>query len=77
MATLTELQADLATYKAARDRILTGAQEASLGGQRSRQAELAEINRAIRELETRIALARASSGGVRVTHTQAVFQGRR
>jgi primosomal protein N'' len=77
MATITELKERLAQYRAAEARILTGAQETSVGDQRARQAELANIQSQIRELENRIALAEASQGGPRLTHSQAVFGGRR
>ena len=76
MAAIQELTDRLALYKDAERRILTGAQEASLGGQRSRQAELKSIQDQIKELETRIAIAQASQGGPRVTHSVATFRGR-
>jgi len=77
MATITELQDRLAVYRAAETRILTGAQETSVGDQRARQAELANIQSLIRELENRIALAQASQGGLRLTHSTAQFRVRR
>lgn len=76
MATLTELQDDLALYKAARRRILEGSQEASQGDQRVRLADLGQIEKTITDLERRIAMLRAAQGGS-VSHSVAVFRGRR
>ena len=56
MATLAELQAELAKYEATRDKIL-GGQEYSVADRRLRRPDLATIERRISEL--RFAIARA------------------
>jgi hypothetical protein len=51
MATLTELQTDLITAKATRNKILTGAQKYNTKGQEILYPSLVEINKLIKELE--------------------------
>jgi len=77
MATLQELQDDLAAFKAARLRILEGSQELRVGSQAYRFADLEVLNREIASLEARIALVRAQQGGNSLNATTAVFRGRR
>ncbi|MHC1701788.1 MAG: hypothetical protein AB9900_12605 [Humidesulfovibrio sp.] len=71
MATLTELQADLAMYKAAERAIISGAQEYDIAGRKVTKATVFRVQEKISELEQRIATLR---GG---RHGQAVFAGRR
>ncbi|WP_034627450.1 hypothetical protein [Desulfocurvibacter africanus] len=61
MASLAELQADLAKYKAARDAALLG-QSYEVTGRKLTRANLRDINEAIAGLEQRIAI--AQSGGI-------------
>ena len=70
---LASLQEELAELKAARSRALQS-QEYGIGSRRNRMADLAEINRAIRDLETRIAIA-ANGGRINTGHV--VFGGHR
>lgn len=73
MATLSELQADLAKYRASRDKILDNAQEiGSTSGRSQTFASLATIERTISDLERRIALAR---NGGRITSSKVIFRG--
>lgn len=74
MTTLATLQEDLAVYRAARLKILSGAQEYSIGSRKSRRADLAPIEAAIKELETRIAI--LQNGG-KINTEHAVFGVRR
>ena len=75
MATLAELQEDLADLKQARKAVLIGGQEYEApGGRSTKRANLETLNSEIRRLEVRIAV--ASQGGV-LSHSQAVFGGRR
>lgn len=60
MATLADLQAELAVWKACRDAILFGAQSYSIAGRSLTRASLAEVRDKIDELETRIS--RKSNG---------------
>lgn len=57
MATLYELQQDLAAYKSARDKILNGGQSVRLGDRRIDRGDLQEIERKIQSLESRVAIA--------------------
>ena len=73
MATLAELQEDLADLKQARKAVLIGGQEYEApGGRSTKRANLETLNSEIRRLEVRIAV--ASQGGV-LSHSQAVFGG--
>jgi len=72
MATLAELQAGLAKYKAARDRILLG-QSYEVSGRKLTRANLRDVEAAIDRLEQRIAI--AQGGGLR--GRTAVFGGSR
>ncbi len=74
MATLSELQERLALYKKAEAAILGDAQEYQHGHRRLTRANLAEVQRAISDLEAKISIAR--SGGL-FGHSVAVFGGRR
>jgi hypothetical protein len=70
MASSADIQARLTAYRAAELRILEGGQEseASSGpdGRRTRRANLAEIQKLIKELEDDLALAlQRESGGTR------------
>lgn len=51
---LSELQADLVAYKAARDAILTGAQSYSISGRSLTRANLDTIVKEIASIEARI-----------------------
>lgn len=73
MTTISELQADLQAYRSARTAILTG-QEYAIGNRRLRRPDLAEINKEIRELESRIAM-QSNSGKINTGH--AIFGGNR
>lgn len=77
MANLQELIDELALYKAARDRILKGAQEVRVGSQSYRFADLTVIKNEIASLERRIAIVRAAQGGMNITTSVPVFRGRR
>ena len=70
---LASLQEDLTKYRAARDAILTG-QEYRIGGRMLRRADLSVIEKSIRDLETRIAM--ADQGG-RINTGHVVFGGHR
>ncbi len=74
MASLNEMQAELAELKAARSKILTGGQSYRVGSRQKESASLAEINKMISELETRVNMA---AGGGRINTGHAVFSGRR
>ncbi|MFP5238784.1 MAG: hypothetical protein ACLGQW_03045 [Acidobacteriota bacterium] len=77
MANLQELTDELALYRAARDRILSGSQETRIGSQSFRFADLSTIQAHIADLERRISIARAQQSGQRFGHSTAVFRGRR
>jgi len=77
MATLEELQDDLALHKAARRRILEGAQEVRAGQESYRFADLAQLEQAIEGLERRVAMLRAHQSGGGVNYSTPVFRGRR
>lgn len=74
MATITELQEELALYKNARKKILGGAQSYRAGDFRADRADLATIEKAIADLERRI---QVKSNGGRINTGQAIFGGRR
>ena len=74
MATSAELQAELDSYRAARDKILTGAQNYRLGNVNLSRADLAEIHSRIKQLEARLAIVQA---GGRVGGSAVVFGGHR
>jgi len=71
---IVELKSDLAALKAARLKILEGGQSYTIGKRAFTRADLSEINREIRSLEQRVAMAEGGNG---YSHTQAVFGGRR
>jgi hypothetical protein len=54
MSTLAELQQELTVYKTARDVILTSGQSYSAFGRTFQRGDLAEINRQIASLETKV-----------------------
>lgn len=64
MANLTQLNADLAMYRAARDAILTGAQSYSVAGRSLTRANLDDIETQIARIEARIARCTSTSGGL-------------
>jgi len=73
MSTLSELQSDLAKYKAARDRILTNGQSISdASGRQTTEGTLFRLESKITELEQRIAV--VDNGG-KLTGYQPVFGG--
>ncbi len=74
MATITELQERLALYKTAEQAILEGGQEYRAGSVRLTRADLPMIQHEIRNLEIRLA---AANNGGRLSHSVAVFGGRR
>ena len=74
MATLQDLQTRLTLYKAAETNILSGAQEYRIGEKTFRRANLVEIQKAITDLETRIAILSQSG---RISSATVVFGGRR
>jgi hypothetical protein len=57
MASLSQLQADLVKYTAARDKILAGGQVVEVNGTTFTRGSLAAIETSIRDLELRIGLA--------------------
>lgn len=71
MTPLLELQADLAKYKAARDRILASGQSYTVDGVTFTTASLTQLEAAIATLEYRIASVSGSA-----MHRTAVFRGR-
>lgn len=82
MPTLAELQERLTEYRDAERAILTGGQaysSASGSSERSAtRANLGQIQSAIRTLEQQIAMhPDNTAGGGRLSHSQAVFGGRR
>lgn len=74
MATLSEMQAELATFKETRLKILAGGQSYRIGSRQKESVSLAEINRMIQDLEIRINMA---AGGGRINTGHAVFRGQR
>lgn len=74
MATVAEIQAELTAYKTARALILEGAQSYKIGTRSLTRGDLVEINKEIRRLEMRLAIAQNSS---QVTATSVVFGGHR
>lgn len=77
MATLTELQERLAAYKAAELKILETGQAYTIGSQQYTRANLGQIQAMIRTLEQQIATHPEASGNGRLSHSQAIFGGRR
>lgn len=67
MATISELQEDLAAARAARRRILAAQEIAGGGGsnRRVRYADLEQVNALIKDLEAQIASAQPASSGYR------------
>lgn len=63
MANLVELQADLAKYRAARDKILLGGQAYSGPGISKQSASLEAIEKTIEKLERKIAMLSGDSAG--------------
>lgn len=78
MPTLAELQERLAAYKAAELSILNGHQSYSVGSMTFARANLAQVQAMIRTLEQQIATHpdNTTTSG-RLSHSQAVFGGRR
>jgi hypothetical protein len=71
MADLSTLQEDLAAYRAARTKILSG-QEYSIGGRRLQRPDLQAVEKKIEELEARIAILQNSG---RIKTSTAIFGG--
>jgi hypothetical protein len=74
MATLSELQNELAQYKATESRILASAQSATHGDRQREEARLQRVQEKIKELELRISSLQNNN---RINTTQAVFGGHR
>ncbi|NCD13694.1 MAG: hypothetical protein EOL92_00490 [Bacteroidia bacterium] len=81
MATLAELQTRLASYYTAEQKILESGQAYSVGsgsGDRANtRADLGKIQSAIRSLEQQIAMHPENTSRGQLSHSQAVFGGRR
>lgn len=82
MPTLAELQTRLAAYMTAEEKILTNGQsysmESSGSGRSNTRANLAQIQSMIRDLQQQIAIHPDNTiGGGRLSHSQAIFGGRR
>lgn len=74
MATLAELQEELTDLKAAKKAVLSGGQSYGVHGSRTvTRVPIEELNRDIKSVEMRIALA-SNKGGL--SHSQAIFGGR-
>jgi len=58
MATIAELEAELAALKKAKNAILTGGQSYSVGGRNFSRASLSDINKDILSIESRLSVAR-------------------
>lgn len=78
MATVAELQADVVLLRAARDKALTG-QRVSLqrGGMSIDRGDLATIQKILDAKEIELARLQAGGGGRPMSHSVAVFRGRR
>ena len=78
MATVTELQAEIALLEAARNKALTG-QRVSLqrGGMSIDRGDLATIQKILDAKRIELARLQAGNGGRPVSHSVAVFRGRR
>lgn len=74
MSQLTDCQERLALYRAAEKTILEGNQSYTIGTQQFTRANLGQVQTVIRTLEQQ--LIQLSSNG-RLSHSQAVFGGRR
>ncbi len=74
MATLNEMQAELAQLKEARNRILSGGQSYRIGSRQKENVNLSELAKMIASLEMRVAMAQ---GGGKINTGHAVFRGRR
>lgn len=73
METIAQIQNDLNLYRQAREKILLG-QEYTIGSRKLRRPDLAVIEKSIRDLETRLAI--ASNQG-RIKSASVVFGGNR
>lgn len=73
MATLAELQAELAAYKAAETAIISGAQSYSVSGRTITRGNLADIQNKIRELEARVDRKARIDGGEAMNVAAPVF----
>lgn len=78
MATVAELQAEIALLEAARNKALTG-QRVSLqrGGMSIDRGDFATIQKILDAKRIELARLQAGSGGRPVSHSVAVFRGRR
>lgn len=77
MSQLTDLQERLALYRAAEAVILQTGQAVTIGSQRYDRANLGLIQAEIKRLEQQIGMLSAGGSGPRLSHSQAVFGGRR
>jgi len=76
--TLQQLRDRLALYLGAEERILGGAQESEIDGERFRFADLADLQTEIRRLKNEISVReQVESGGGVLSVQQGVFVGRR
>jgi hypothetical protein len=73
METIAQIQNDLNLYRQAREKILLG-QEYTIGSRKLRRPDLAVVEKSIRDLETRLAIA-LNQG--RIKSASVVFGGNR
>ena len=73
MATLAELQAELAAYKAAETAILTGAQSYTISGRSLTRGNLRDIQAKIAEIEARVDRKTRSDAGESMNVSSPVF----
>lgn len=77
MSALTDAQERLALYKEAERVILTTGQSYQIGTQRFDRGNLGLVQSEIRRLEQQVSLLSVEGQGQRLSHSQAIFGGRR